>query len=128
MTRILIIEDETAIRTGLTDALVYHGYDVEAVGDGSAGDLLAAGGGQEERADVLGVAAHLVGVGQLVDQPHLGRRLPPVGPSLLCGQRRIAALRHASPLMPVSNWLGFYTGWPASAPSRATSSIIASVS
>jgi DNA-binding response OmpR family regulator len=35
--RILIIEDEAAIRTGLTDALVYHGFDVEAEGDGKRG-------------------------------------------------------------------------------------------
>lgn len=34
---ILIIEDEPAIRTGLTDALVYHGFAVEAVGEGAAG-------------------------------------------------------------------------------------------
>lgn len=35
--RILIVEDEVAIRTGLTDALVYHGYDVDGVGDGKQG-------------------------------------------------------------------------------------------
>ena len=34
---LLIIEDEVAIRTGLTDLFVYHGYDVEAVADGQAG-------------------------------------------------------------------------------------------
>lgn len=34
---ILIIEDEAAIRTGLADALVYHGYSVEGVGDGQRG-------------------------------------------------------------------------------------------
>jgi two-component system response regulator RegX3 len=34
---ILIIEDEAAIRTGLTDALVYHGYRVDGVGDGTQG-------------------------------------------------------------------------------------------
>jgi two-component system response regulator RegX3 len=34
---ILIIEDEAAIRTGLTDALVYHGYRVDGVADGSQG-------------------------------------------------------------------------------------------
>lgn len=35
--QILIVEDEAAIRTGLTDALVYHGYGVHAVGDGAEG-------------------------------------------------------------------------------------------
>lgn len=34
---ILIIEDEAAIRTGLTDALVYHGFGVEGVADGKEG-------------------------------------------------------------------------------------------
>lgn len=35
--QILIVEDEAAIRAGLTDALVYHGYTVHAVGDGKEG-------------------------------------------------------------------------------------------
>jgi len=34
---ILIVEDEAAIRTGLADALVYHGFAVEAVEDGKHG-------------------------------------------------------------------------------------------
>lgn len=34
---LLIIEDEVAIRTGLTDLFVYHGYAVEAVADGRDG-------------------------------------------------------------------------------------------
>lgn len=34
---ILIIEDEAAIRTGLTDALLYHGYRVDSVPDGKQG-------------------------------------------------------------------------------------------
>jgi two-component system response regulator RegX3 len=34
---ILIIEDEVAIRTGLTDALIYHGYRVDSVPDGKQG-------------------------------------------------------------------------------------------
>jgi DNA-binding response OmpR family regulator len=34
---ILIIEDEAAIRTGLADALVYHGFRVEGVADGRTG-------------------------------------------------------------------------------------------
>ncbi|MEQ8661957.1 MAG: response regulator transcription factor [Gammaproteobacteria bacterium] len=35
--RLLIVEDETAIRAGLVDVFVYHGYDVEAVADGHSG-------------------------------------------------------------------------------------------
>ncbi len=35
--RILIVEDETAIRTGLKDVLVYHGYDVDDAADGPSG-------------------------------------------------------------------------------------------
>ena len=35
--KILLVEDEEAIRTGLVDVLVFHGYDVVAVADGSAG-------------------------------------------------------------------------------------------
>jgi two-component system response regulator RegX3 len=35
--RLLIVEDEPAIRTGLTDVFVYHGYDVETTSDGREG-------------------------------------------------------------------------------------------
>lgn len=42
--RILVVEDEPAIRAGLVDVLVYHGYDVDAVGDGRAGLERALGG------------------------------------------------------------------------------------
>ncbi len=35
--RILIVEDEAAIRDGLADVLVFHGYRVETVGDGNEG-------------------------------------------------------------------------------------------
>lgn len=35
--RILVVEDEAAIRDGLADVLVYHGYDVDAAGDGREG-------------------------------------------------------------------------------------------
>ena len=35
--RILVVEDEAAIRDGLTDVLVFHGYRVDAVGDGRDG-------------------------------------------------------------------------------------------
>ena len=39
--RLLIVEDERAIRTGLVDVFVYHGYAVEAVDDGERGLALA---------------------------------------------------------------------------------------
>ncbi len=35
--KILIVEDETAIRTGLTDVFVFHGYDVDEAADGPTG-------------------------------------------------------------------------------------------
>jgi two-component system response regulator RegX3 len=35
--RILVVEDEAAIRDGLADVLVYHGYRVETVADGTDG-------------------------------------------------------------------------------------------
>jgi len=35
--RILVVEDEPAIRDGLADVLVYHGYRVDAVADGREG-------------------------------------------------------------------------------------------
>lgn len=35
--RILVVEDEAAIRDGLADVLVYHGYRVDAVADGKEG-------------------------------------------------------------------------------------------
>jgi len=35
--RILVVEDETAIRTGLIDVLVYHGYEVDFAEEGPAG-------------------------------------------------------------------------------------------
>ena len=35
--RILIVEDEAAIRTGLIDVLVYHGYEVDFAEDGPSG-------------------------------------------------------------------------------------------
>jgi two-component system response regulator RegX3 len=35
--RILVVEDEEAIRTGLTDVLVFHGYDVDSAADGPDG-------------------------------------------------------------------------------------------
>jgi len=42
--RILVVEDEAAIRTGLIDVLVYHGYDADGVGDGREGFQRAATG------------------------------------------------------------------------------------
>lgn len=35
--RILIVEDELAIRSGLEDVFVYHGYEVQSAADGAAG-------------------------------------------------------------------------------------------
>lgn len=35
--RLLIVEDEDAIRAGLVDVFVFHGYEVEAAADGRAG-------------------------------------------------------------------------------------------
>ncbi len=35
--RLLIVEDEAAIRGGLEDVFVFHGYEVESVGDGREG-------------------------------------------------------------------------------------------
>ena len=35
--RLLIVEDEEAIRTGLVDVFVYHGYDVDFAADGPGG-------------------------------------------------------------------------------------------
>ena len=45
--RILVVEDEAAIRDGLADVLVYHGYDVETVGDGRDGMRKALSGQYE---------------------------------------------------------------------------------
>lgn len=36
-TRLLIVEDEAAIREGLIDVFIYHGYEVEAASDGAEG-------------------------------------------------------------------------------------------
>jgi two-component system response regulator RegX3 len=42
--RLLIVEDETAIRTGLVDVFLYHGYDVEFAVDGPTGLAMAQSG------------------------------------------------------------------------------------
>jgi len=42
--RLLIVEDEIAIRTGLVDVFVYHGYDVDFAVDGPQGLALALNG------------------------------------------------------------------------------------
>ena len=42
--KILIVEDEPAIREGLVDVLVYHGYDVDVASDGPTGLEKALGG------------------------------------------------------------------------------------
>jgi DNA-binding response OmpR family regulator len=43
--RILVVEDEAAIRTGLVDVLVFHGYAVDCAEDGSSGLEKALRGG-----------------------------------------------------------------------------------
>jgi len=42
--RLLIVEDEAAIRTGLVDVFTYHGYDVDFAVDGLAGLTMAQSG------------------------------------------------------------------------------------
>jgi two-component system response regulator RegX3 len=42
--RILVVEDEDAIRSGLVDVFVFHGYDVETADNGDDGLRLALGG------------------------------------------------------------------------------------
>jgi two-component system response regulator RegX3 len=42
--RILVVEDEAAIRTGLIDVFVFHGYEAEGVADGREGLQKALGG------------------------------------------------------------------------------------
>jgi two-component system response regulator RegX3 len=42
--RILIVEDEEAIRTGLRDVLVFHGYELDCAADGNEGLDKALGG------------------------------------------------------------------------------------
>jgi two-component system response regulator RegX3 len=42
--RLLIVEDEAAIRTGLVDVFTYHGYDVEFAVDGLTGLVMAQSG------------------------------------------------------------------------------------
>jgi two-component system response regulator RegX3 len=43
-TRLLIVEDEEAIRAGLVDVFVYHGYEVETAAHGDEGLRMALGG------------------------------------------------------------------------------------
>ena len=43
-TRLLIVEDEAAIRNGLVDVFVYHGYEVETAEHGDDGLRMALGG------------------------------------------------------------------------------------
>jgi two-component system response regulator RegX3 len=45
--RLLIVEDEVAIRTGLVDVFVYHGYEVETAVDGERGLAMALRGGYD---------------------------------------------------------------------------------
>ncbi len=43
-TRLLIVEDEPAIREGLEDVFVYHGYEVDSAADGRLGLQKASSG------------------------------------------------------------------------------------
>jgi two-component system response regulator RegX3 len=45
--RILVVEDEEAIRSGLIDVLVYHGYEADSASSGTEGLRLALGGTYE---------------------------------------------------------------------------------
>jgi two-component system response regulator RegX3 len=56
--RILVVEDEAPIRAGLTDVLVFHGYEVESAADGQTGLARALGG----RFDLLLLDVMLPGV------------------------------------------------------------------
>lgn len=56
--RLLIVEDEDAIRSGLEDVFVYHGYAVESTADGLEGLRLAATG----RFDLLLLDVMLPGI------------------------------------------------------------------
>ena len=42
--RLLVVEDEAAIRSGLVDVFVYHGYEVETAEHGEVGLKMALGG------------------------------------------------------------------------------------
>lgn len=45
--RLLIVEDEVAIRTGLIDLFVFHGYEVDATADGTEGLKMSLSGGYD---------------------------------------------------------------------------------
>ncbi len=45
--RLLIVEDEAAIRSGLVDVFVFHGYDVDTADNGNDGLRLGQGGGYD---------------------------------------------------------------------------------
>ncbi len=74
--RVLVVEDDAAIRRGLTDALQFGGYDVTACGDGREGLQ--------------------TGLAAAIDLALLDVVLPGVG-----GFELLAALRHAKPALPV---------------------------
>lgn len=56
--RILVVEDEIAIRSGLVDVLIYHGYDVTTAEEGHAGLKL----GQSGRFDLILLDVMLPGI------------------------------------------------------------------
>jgi DNA-binding response OmpR family regulator len=63
--RILLVEDEEAIRAGLRDVLVFHGYDVDSAADGNAGLDKALSGGF----DLILLDIMLPGVAVLAGRP-----------------------------------------------------------
>jgi DNA-binding response OmpR family regulator len=70
--RILVVEDEAAIRNGLVDVLVYHGYEVESVADGRAGLKLALNG----RFDLILLDIMLPGIDGFTICEHVRREAP----------------------------------------------------
>jgi two-component system response regulator RegX3 len=68
--RILGAEDEAPIRTGLTDVLVFHGYEAESAADGQAGLARALGG----RFDLLLLDVMLPGADGFTIRERVARR------------------------------------------------------
>ena len=68
--RLLIVEDEAAIRDGLIDVFVYHGFEVDSCANGAAGlEKALTGRGHRNLAEIklarLGPDAGLVGAADL---------------------------------------------------------------
>ena len=80
--RLLVVEDEAAIRSGLEDVFVFHGYTVDAVGDGNEGLRRALSG----RYDLVLLDVMLPGVDgfQICDQV---RAVDPAQPIIMLTAR-----------------------------------------